>query len=464
MCDSGEASEDFIKIEKVMTFKEFLKCLPINSVQSNTWLSYNLLWYASRCLLYIREQDGWHYIPYLFSSRLAKVGEFEVFSEIATQEWCPQHLKFFSGVQFNARIATLDTFQIQAAQYGGFSLSQAGVFEFLDWEEENSAEWRTLFSERIGQLYQLAQQLSDKADRDSKKGEKAGGSGNQSTPKKDNDGNPKHSDQEDTETEVQVSDLQLQLEDRCVSLCQMIDGLARNLQKLSNLSAAVTRSVATGFEELKASKYSPHGLLVKLLLDNWAYLPPTLLLATPKSIVEAVTKDPSYSYLIKMDGEAEQLRAIEFMWNTYLLKAIQASGNFDEKATKMKTVDVEEVATAVSRKTLAESGVDASLPSMIRKIGDELKLMNVQALSRSKPAPSAIDIPGTSVAKTAEEAKRLLEGKKKQEAQKEAQDNEDIIRKYCLMSDYEIFLLGYEEQRMAQEIRRNNPDIRQHRQ
>lgn len=462
--------EEVLTIKNVITFQEFLEWLPINSIQSNTWLSYNVLWYASRCLIYIREAANWHNIPCIFSSRLARAGEFVLFSEVATKAWCPEHGRLFSGIQFNALTASLNAFQAQAAQIGGFRLDQPDVAPFLDWEEETS-DWPVLLAERIAQLYNLAQQVSNQSHNGSnvqfldtpsrvnpfenqddtiplipadEVSFRAGGGGSAGHLSFNGDGS-------------NIEELHDKLAEKCMTACDMITTLARNMQKIARISNGAAKSVETGFEALQEAQYRPHGKLAKLLIDNWGYLPLTLQLATPRSIVDVVTKSQDYVRFMRTGSESEQIRAVEFMWNNYLVRAIQESGNVDEDAYKIKSVNVEELSAVVARRTLAESGIDASLPSMIRKIGDELKLMNVQSISKGKDTNNTVNIPGAVVAHNAEEAKRLLAGKKKQEVQSEIKNNDAAIARYLGMSEYEVFLLSYEEQQLAREIRRRNP-------
>ncbi|BBQ04820.1 hypothetical protein 3 [Culex tritaeniorhynchus Anphevirus] len=467
---NNKGQEEVLTIKNVITFQEFLEWLPINSIQSNTWLSYNVLWYASRCLIHIREASNWHNLHCVFSSRLVRSAEFVLFSEVATQAWCPEHIRVFKGIQFNAITANLDAFQTQAAQIGGFQLNQPDVAPFLNWERE-TPEWPTLFAQRIAQLYSLAQQVSNQGHPGS----------NVQFPIPTSHANPFGSN-EDTyplipddefgyeaggEDDVgqqgyngdrsRFDELQDELADKCMSACDMINNLARNMQKLSKISNGVAKAIETGFEALQEAQYRPHGKLAKLLIDNWGYLPPTLQLATPRSIVDVVTKSQDYVRYMRTGSEREQIHAVEFIWNTYLVRAIQESGNVDEDATKIKSVNVEELSSVVARRTLAESGIDASLPSMIRKIGDELRLMNVQSISKGKDSGNAVNIPGAAVAQNSEEAKRLLAGKKKQEVQNEIKNNDAAIARYLGMSEYEVFLLSYEEQQLAREIRRSNP-------
>lgn len=467
---NNKDQEEILTIKDVITFQEFLEWLPINSIQSNTWLSYNVLWYASRCLIYIREASNWHNLHCVFSSRLVRAAEFVLFSEVATKAWCPEHRRVFKGIQFNAITANLDAFQAQAAQIGGFLLNQPDVAPYLNWERE-TPEWPTLFAQRLAQLISLAKQASNQHHNGSNVQFPAlsshanpFGSLDDTAPLIPDDeyefgagGEDDVGQQSYNGDRSRFDELQDELADKCMSACDMINNLARNMQKLSRVSAGVTKAIETGFEALQEAQYKPHGKLAKLLIDNWGYLPPTLQLATPRSIIDVVTKSQDYVGYMRTSSESEQIRAVEFIWNTYLVRAIQDSGNVDEDATKIKSINVEELSSVVARKTLAESGIDASLPSMIRKIGDELRLMNVQSISKGRDASSSVNIPGAVVAQNAEEAKRLLAGKKKQEVQDEIKNNDAAVARYLGMSEYEVFLLGYEEQQLAREIRRTNP-------
>lgn len=457
-------NEEVLSVDDVISFEEFLNFLPINSIQSNTWLSYNVLWYASRCLIFIREGQEWHNIPYVFSSRLAVAREFLNFSDIATNAWCQEHRTLFSGVQFNAEAATLDGFQVQAAIAGGFSLEQPDVAPFLDWETFQS-DWRELFAMRVAQLYSvaLAMQINNDCDLKPRRKSKNGRPSSQqkcNTPANELNGTSSQPGVEDRVNQLDCSMksgefevIQDEIYNKCISACAMTSNLASNLQRLSDLSNMITGSITSGFDAFRDKQYSPHGKLVKLLMDNWGYLPPTLQLADPKSIVDVVTKHREYSNYMRSSSELEQLNSVEYIWNTYLLKAVMDSGNFDENATKIKSVNVEELSAIAARRTLAESGVDSSLPAMIRKIGDELKVMNVQSISKSKETTNAVNIPDAVVAHSSEEAKRLLSGKKKQEVQQAVRNDDSMIAKYLSMSDHEVFMLDYEEQQLALEIR-----------
>lgn len=461
---SSDETRKIISV-RVISFKEFLSYLPINSI-GDTWLSYEILWYASKCIAIIKKGEDHRNIRALFSARLAEIKEFQNFSEIATDNWSKSHKEMFETIAFQASSTNLVRFQRTAAEIHGVDLGSPEIKPLLGWEEFNREVWTEEFFKTVAELL-VGNNISYAEKVHSPNFIPSPPSDPERDPASE-DGRETTSESEETQTDEDGTPLMArrsrpgeyskffpEMDERCSKIASMMASVQSNMEGLARLSSAVKMSLETGFSSLCDPHYNAHGNLILLLKRSWDCLPATMQVATPKVLVDVMVKDPMYRILRDESQEdGDRLVIMETIWNNHMLRLIHDSGNFDEHVSKSRLVRVDEVANLAAQRTLAAAGMDDSWPSLIRGLSNEIKQMNIQQLSTSKATSTKISIPGSVVAKNDQEARRLL-GLKKAEVKTAPGGTElDIRERYLKMSDFELISLSPEERAAARKIRK----------